>query len=124
VLSCLALYDFTERWPHLLSDEIRSSISQGIDYIEFNYFNDRVPYQGSLDDGRWWDTILISWALLESGADSARLHPVIDKMIAEGVQPNGGIAYGYDFEYAPDADDTGLLMLVLSKFGDRYNETL
>lgn len=41
-------------------------------------------------------------------------------MIENGVQPNGGIAYGYDFEYAPDADDTGLLVLVMSKFGDRY----
>jgi hypothetical protein len=44
----------------------------------------------------------------------------MDHMIAEGVQSNGGIAYGYDFEYAPDADDTGLLILVLSKFGNRY----
>jgi squalene cyclase len=45
-------------------------------------------------------------------------------MIENGVQPNGGIAYGYDFEYAPDADDTGLLILVLSKFGDRYSKQI
>jgi squalene cyclase len=45
-------------------------------------------------------------------------------MLAEGMQSNGGIAYGYDFEYAPDADDTGLLVLVLSKFGDRYKEQI
>lgn len=92
--------------------------------MEFNYFNDRVPYQGSLDDGRWWDTILVSWALLESGTNSTKLIPIVDKMISEGVQPNGGIAYGYDFEYAPDADDTGLLILVLSKFGNRYSSTI
>lgn len=92
--------------------------------MEFNYFNDRVPYQGSLDDGRWWDTILISWGLLESGANHTRLYPVMEKMIKEGVQANGGIAYGYDFEYAPDADDTGLLVLVLSKFGERYSNTI
>jgi len=99
-------------------------MEQGIEYVEFNYFNTRVPYQGSLDDGRWWDTILLSWALLEAGTEPSRLHTIVDKMIAEGVQPNGGIAYGYDFEYAPDADDTGLLLLVLSKFGDRYNSTI
>jgi hypothetical protein len=38
-------------------------------------------------------------------------------MLSRGVQPNGGIAYGLDFEYAPDADDTGLLILVLQSFG-------
>jgi hypothetical protein len=99
---------------------IKDSIQKGFEFVEFNYFNTRVPYQGSLDDGRWWDTILVSWGLLEAGADPEKLIPVMDNMIAEGVQPNGGIAYGYDFEYAPDADDTGLLVLVLSKFGNRY----
>jgi hypothetical protein len=62
--------------------------------------------------------------MTESGADHKLLYPVMDKLIAEGVQPNGGIAYGYDFEYAPDADDTGLLILLLSKFGERYEETI
>lgn len=107
-----------------MPDVIHSSIEQGIQFVEFNYFNSRVPYQGSLDDGRWWDTILLSWALLESGTEPSRLYNIVDKMIAEGVQPNGGIAYGYDFEYAPDADDTGLLLFVLSKFGDRYSDTI
>ncbi|TNV72601.1 hypothetical protein FGO68_gene17188 [Halteria grandinella] len=105
-------------------DELKTSIAKGFSFVEFNYFNERQAYQGSLDDGRWWDTILISLSLLESGADKERLIPVVDKMIAEGVQPNGGIAYGYDFEYAPDADDTGLLLLVLAHFGDRYSKQI
>lgn len=105
-------------------DDLKNTFTRGVSFVEFNYFNDRNPYQGSLDDGRWWDTILVSWALLESGANHTRLYPVMEKMIAEGVQPNGGIAYGYDFEYAPDADDTGLLVLVLSKFGERYSQTI
>lgn len=99
-------------------------MKRGFEYIEFNYFNDRVPYEGSLDDGRWWDTILISWALLESGEEPEKFLPIMDKMIKLGVQPNGGIAYGFDFEYAPDADDTGLLLLVLSRFGDRYADQI
>ena len=124
LLSLLALRDFHYRFPHIKAQELKQIEKKGIEYVEFNYFNDKVPYQGSLDDGRWWDTILISWALLESGTEHQKLVPIIDKMIAEGVQPNGGIAYGYDFEYAPDADDTGLLVLVLSQFGDKYQETI
>ncbi len=40
---------------------------------------------GSADDGRWWDTILISWSMLESGVDKEKLVPMLDKMIKEGV---------------------------------------
>ncbi len=120
LLSMLALRDFEQRFPNVRAETVKQSIQQGFEFVESNYFNDRVPYQGSLDDGRWWDTILVSWGLLEAGEDPEKLVPIIDNMIEEGVQANGGIAYGYDFEYAPDADDTGLLILVLSKFGDRY----
>jgi hypothetical protein len=81
----LALRDFQDRWPHLMVDEMKTSIEKAFSYVESNYFNERVPYQGSLDDGRWWDTILISFGLLESGANITRLEPVIDKMIKEGV---------------------------------------
>ena len=107
-----------------MAGELKQTIQNGFDFVEFNYFNDRVPYQGSLDDGRWWDTILVSWGLLESGVEHKLLYPVIENMLKNGVQENGGISYGLDFEYAPDADDTGLLALVLSKFGERYSDTL
>lgn len=43
----------------------------------------------------------------------------IDYMIENAVQENGGIAYGYDFEYAPDSDDTALLVTVMSKMEDK-----
>lgn len=33
-------------------------------------------------------------------------------MINTAVQPNGGIPYGHEFEYAPDIDDTGMLLLL------------
>lgn len=120
----LAFRDFQSRFPHVHTEAMKESIQKGFEFVEFNYFNDLVPYQGTLDDGRWWDTILVSWGLLEAGTDPSKLVHVMDHMIAEGVQSNGGIAYGYDFEYAPDADDTGLLILVLSKFGDRYANTI
>lgn len=33
-------------------------------FVDELYFNRRVPYEGSLDDGRYWDTLLASFALL------------------------------------------------------------
>lgn len=45
-------------------------------------------------------------------------------MILKGVQANGGIEYGYDFGYAPDADDTGLLLAVLSHYPNQYGEAI
>lgn len=31
------------------------------------YFNEKRPYEGHLCDGRYWDTILAVFGLLESG---------------------------------------------------------
>ena len=74
----------------------------GFNFCEYNYFNNLTAYMGSADDGRWWDTILVTWGLLESGEDKEKLIPIVDKMIADGVQKGKGIAYGWEFEYAPD----------------------
>lgn len=48
-----------------------------MEFIEENYFNKRVPYEGSLDDGRYWDTILATMGLLEAGEDANKLSPTI-----------------------------------------------
>lgn len=61
------------------------------------YFNRRVPYEGSLDDGRYWDTILAAFALLEAGESPEKLHPTIKYLIETAIQPNGGIPYGHEF---------------------------
>jgi len=95
--------------------------TKGYDFVEWNIFNFREAYHGTLDDGRWWDTILISWAMLESGADKNRVLPIVQHMVKEGLQPKTGISYGYDFEYAPDTDDTSLLMVVLSYFKETFS---
>jgi squalene-hopene/tetraprenyl-beta-curcumene cyclase len=71
---------------------------------------------GVLDDGRWWDTLLITWGLLECDENNDKLKHVISHMFDKGVQKNGGIAYGLEFEYAPDTDDTGVLALILAKY--------
>ena len=79
------------------------------------YFNRRVPYEGSLDDGRYWDSILAAWGLLESGEQEDKLSPTLEYLITTAVQPNGGIPYGHEFEYAPDIDDTAMLLLLYGK---------
>jgi hypothetical protein len=40
---------------------------KSMQFVEEMFFNRRVPYEGSLDDGRYWDTLLASLALLEAG---------------------------------------------------------
>lgn len=40
----------------------------------------------------------------------------------EGLSYVGGIAYGFDFEYAPDCDDTGVYLTLLHMAGG-YNNT-
>jgi hypothetical protein len=54
-----------------------------------------------MDDGRWWDSLLACWALLEAKSNPEKVSKTVDYMIKHAVQDNGGIAYGYDFEYAP-----------------------
>lgn len=61
------------------------------------YFNRRVPYEGSLDDGRYWDTILAVLGILESGQKELKLSNTIEYLIKTAIQPNGGIPYGHEF---------------------------
>lgn len=41
--------------------------------------------------------------------------PTMQHLIKYAVQPNGGIPYGYEFEYAPDIDDTAMLLMLYGK---------
>lgn len=41
-------------------------------------------------------------------------------MIETAVQPNGGIPYGLDFQYAPDIDDTSILLSIYGKMQKYY----
>ena len=45
--------------------------------------------------------------------------------LRQGLQPCGGMAYGIEFEYCPDTDDTGILVSILAKyFKDEFKEEL
>lgn len=65
---------------------------------------------GAVCDGRWWDTLLIILAMLDSGASKQQLFSSLSYCLQNGLQPCGGIAYGLEFEYCPDTDDTGILV--------------
>lgn len=99
---------------------------QSIDFIEELYLNSETSsYLGVLDDGRWWDTLLIIMGLLECDEQAKNLEPSVDYFLKNAVQDCGGIPYGLDFEYAPDTDDTGIMALILAKFyGQKYSSEL
>jgi len=83
-------------------------------------------YLGTVCDGRFWDTILIHRGLTESdnamtSEERARfsVYPVekakavveflMNAQLTSGPK-RGGIPFGYEFEYAPDVDDTAELV--------------
>ncbi|RNA09807.1 squalene-hopene cyclase [Brachionus plicatilis] len=90
---------------------------KSIDFIEELYLNSETSsYLGVLDDGRWWDTLLITMGLLECDEERNKLEPSVENFLKNAVQECGGIPYGLDFEYAPDTDDTGIMALILAKY--------
>lgn len=44
LLSMLAFTDLQQRYPPVFEKEISKSMEKGFDFVEFNYFNDEVPY--------------------------------------------------------------------------------
>jgi hypothetical protein len=38
-----------------------------------------------MDDGRWWDSLLATWALLDSGEDQEKVAKSVDYMIENAV---------------------------------------
>ena len=65
LLTLLCLKDYSMRYTHSdITDFYNDTHFETLDFIEKLYFNRRVPYEGSLDDGRYWDTLLITMALL------------------------------------------------------------
>ena len=125
--SLMALQDWKETYPDLVDLKVyEREFAQSLAFVEELYFDsDESAYLGVLDDGRWWDTLLVALGLLETGEEPSHLEPVIEHFLKHGVQPNGGIAYGLEFEYAPDTDDTGVMALIFAKYyGAKYEKQL
>lgn len=113
--SLMSLQDWYENYPEYASHE--DSVKFGAQLDKSVAFLDELAidsgpssYLGVVDDGRWWDTLLVTLGLLDIGEQKEKLLPVIRHFIKDGVQECGGIAYGLDFEYCPDTDDTGIMV--------------
>lgn len=113
LFTLIVLQDFEQ-----LDERINQKLfKQSIDFIDELYLNsESSSYLGVLDDGRWWDTLLIIFGMLECGEDKEKLLPSVEYFLKNAVQECGGIPYGLDFEYAPDTDDTGIMVLILAKY--------
>ena len=79
ILNLIAFKDYQLRYgtDNDFSAYYEANVDQSMDLIEQMYFNKRVPYEGSLDDGRYWDTLLSVFALLEAGESTDKLAPTV-----------------------------------------------
>lgn len=66
LLNLLSFKDYNLRYTHEndFKPYYEANIEKSLQFVDDMYFNPRVPYEGSLDDGRYWDTILAVLGLL------------------------------------------------------------
>ena len=104
---------------------IKPEVQKGFEFLEKYYLQTGASaYQGSVCDGRYWDTILIQRALAESKWTTRDLYSSAD-YLEKIQQPEGGIPFGLDFEKAPDVDDTAEYIIALAHTDPgRYSKTL
>jgi squalene-hopene/tetraprenyl-beta-curcumene cyclase len=101
--------------PHRLDLAFR----KGLGFIDGLYVHaDSGSYLGCLMDGHYWDTLLAANALVESGEKLENVQGARDYILQTRLA-SGAFPYGYDFEYAPDVDDTAEAVLLLSNWPDQ-----
>jgi len=99
---------------------------EGLSYLEKMYIendNKELNYRGATADGRYWDTILASLALLEADFDKSELKNSAE-FIVKNQHASGGFGYGLGYEKIPDTDDTAAAIILLSKFGNHYADSI
>ncbi|MGK5085417.1 prenyltransferase/squalene oxidase repeat-containing protein [Bdellovibrionota bacterium FG-1] len=117
----VALADYVQITRHLVP-EITTAIDKAHNFIEGMFFESGdQAYLGVVDDGRIWDSALIGIAALDSGEPLDQLKITADFLVSKQT-PEGGFPFGFDFEYAPDTDDTAEILLFLSRFGNEYQD--
>lgn len=93
---------------------LEAAASRGLEFVAGLYVNGGPgAYEGCLMDGHVWDTLLAANALRDAGAPELSLAATSEYLRAL-QQTGGGFPYGYDFEYAPDVDDTAEAILFFS----------
>jgi len=81
----ICLRDFERKHPSFHVTPIFKAFEDGFRFVEENYFN-RIKSYGSVDDGRWWDTIVISLAMIEGHDEKDnRICEAVEKMVKDGL---------------------------------------
>jgi squalene-hopene/tetraprenyl-beta-curcumene cyclase len=112
-LLSIAMWDDLANHRPAMRARLQQATEKGFAFIEQRYFGSgESSYRGVVDDGHYWDTALMAIALQEAGRDPDTLDAVVDYLLR--IQSsNGGFAFGKDFWYAPDTDDTAEVLLLL-----------
>ncbi len=77
--------------------------------------------KGLFTDSRFWDTALLTNALLDAGMSEHKLRGV-GNFLADNQGSGGGFPFGIDFWSTPDTDDTAFVLSALNKLGIRKLE--
>jgi squalene-hopene/tetraprenyl-beta-curcumene cyclase len=114
LLSAVAFDDFARFHPEM-KPRLDEASAKGFGFVEWMYFDSGPSaYLGVLDDGRYWDTALLGIALQEAGVAPEQLRPTAEYLVRHQCS-NGGFAFGEDFWYAADTDDTAEILLFLAR---------
>ncbi len=117
LFSVISMTNFTSHHGKY-KKEIEKSITKAVQCLNTLYFESgEGAYMGHAMDSHYWDTILAGLALVESGYDTEKLKPTADYILNSRNRKNGGIPFGFDFEYAPDVDDTAEALLFCNAVG-------
>ncbi len=109
--SLISLSNYAENHPEE-NAKVANAKTKGLEMLRWLYLESGDgAYKGHLMDSHYWDTMLAGLALVESGYDKEKLKPAADYIWDARNLENGGIPFGFDFEYAPDIDDTSEALL-------------
>nr|BAL50000.1 squalene-tetrahymanol cyclase [Stygiella incarcerata] len=115
LLNVILIRDFKSRYEGFIPESFVKTLDiaedKGLDFVEWLYCQGVEEYHGVLDDGHYWDSILVGLSLAEADPRNPRLLGAAD-YIRDAQAPNGGMPYGLEFTYAPDVDDTAEAVLL------------
>ncbi|MBT7444965.1 MAG: hypothetical protein HN790_13500 [Methylococcales bacterium] len=114
LMALIVLDDIQARYPQL-ADKISPVTEGALSFLESIFLNSgSSAYLGVVDDGRYWDTALLSIALIGAGAPLENFVQTGEYLIQQ-QNDNGGFPFGEDFWFVPDNDDTAEIMMLLSQ---------
>lgn len=126
-LTYISLHDFKSRvamnakyFKKFDLSQLENAIEKGTQFCaNMSFQSDLEAYLKAISqDGRYWDTGLTGLALIDSASEKNenekhKLIKAADYLVSIQSE-NGGFAFGYDFEYAPDVDDTSEIIMFLN----------